>query len=45
MMKHFYPDVSGLFQDDNVPILRAQGFTEWFNEDDVNHMPLQSPDF
>ena len=31
-MKHFYPDGSGLFQDDNVPIYR--GVTEWFDEFD-----------
>ncbi len=48
MMKHFYPDGSGLFQDDNAPIHRARGLTEWFDEyeNDVNHIlwPLQSPD-
>ena len=48
MMKHFYPDGSGLFQDDNAPIHRARGVTEWFDEyeNDVNHMlwPSQSPD-
>ena len=40
MMKHFYPDGSGLFQDDNAPIHRARGVTEWFDEyeNDVNHM-------
>ncbi|XP_064175579.1 uncharacterized protein LOC135246018 [Anguilla rostrata] len=27
-MKHFYPDGSGLFQDDSVPIHRARGVTE-----------------
>ena len=49
MMKHFYPDGSGLFQDDNTPIHRAQGITEWFDEheNDVNHMlwPSQLPVF
>ncbi len=49
MMKHFYPDGSGLFQDDNAPVHRARGVTEWFDEyeNDVNHMlwPSQSPDF
>ena len=41
MMKHFYPDGSGLFQDDNASIVhRARGVTEWFDEyeNDVNHM-------
>ena len=48
MMKHFYPDGSGLFQDANDPIHRERGVTEWFDEyeNDVNHMlwPSQSPD-
>ena len=48
MMRHFYPDESGLFQDDNAPIQRARGVTEWFDEyeNDVNHTlrPSQSPD-
>ena len=48
MMKHFYPDGTGLFQDDNAPIHRARGVTEWFDEykNDVNHMlwPSQSTD-
>ena len=47
-MRHFYPDVSGLFQDDNTPIHRVQGVTEWFDEyeNNMNHMlwPSQSPD-
>ncbi len=46
MMKHFYSDGSGLFQDDNAPIHRAW-VTEWFEyENDGNHMlwPSQSPD-
>ncbi len=48
VMKHFYPDEIGLFQDDNAPIHRARGVTEWFDvyENDVNNLlwPLQSPD-
>ena len=48
MMKHFYPDGSGLFQDDNTLIHRVRGVTEWFDEYEnyVNHMPWpsQSPD-
>ncbi len=48
VMKHFYLDGSGLFQDDNTPIHRARGVTEWFDEyeNDVNHMlwSSQSPD-
>ncbi len=44
MMKRFYPDGSGLFQNDNAPIHRARGVTEWF---DMNHTlwPSQLPDF
>ncbi len=40
MMKCFYPDGSGLFQDDNAPIHSAWGVAEWFDEyeNDVNHM-------
>ena len=48
MMKPFHPDGSGLFQDDNAPIHRARGVTEWFEEyeNQVNHIlrPSQSPD-
>ena len=48
MMKHFYPEGSGFFQDGDAPIHRARGVTEWFDEyeNDVNHMlrPSQSPD-
>ena len=48
MMKHFYPDGSGLLQDDNAPIHKAQRVTEWFDEYEnyVNHMlwPSRSPD-
>ena len=38
MMKHFYPDGSALFQDDNAPMQIVQGVTEWFNENEVNQM-------
>lgn len=31
MKKHFYPDGSCLFQDDNAHIHREQGFTEYKN--------------
>lgn len=48
MMKQFYPDGSSHFQDDNAPIHRARGVSEWFDEfeKDVNHMlwPSRSPD-
>ncbi len=48
MMKHFYPNGRGLFQDDSALVHRAQGVTEWFDEyeNDGNHMlwPSQSPD-
>lgn len=44
MIKYFYPDGSGLFQDDNAPIHRTRGLTVWFSEcgNDVNHMLLTS---
>ena len=46
VMKHFYPDGTGLFQD--VPIHRAPEVTEWFDEyeNDVNHIlwPSKLPD-
>ncbi len=48
VMKHFYPDGSGLFQDNNAPVHRARGVTTWFDEheNDVNQMlrPSQSTD-
>lgn len=48
MVKYFYPDGSGLFQDDNASIHRAQDFTEWFDEyeNDANHIlwVSQTPD-
>ncbi len=45
MMKHFYSDGSGLFQDDSAPIHRALGVTEWFDgyENDVTHMLWPNP--
>ena len=46
MLKHFYADGTGVLEDDNAPICRAWGVTEWFDEyeNGVNHMlwPLQS---
>lgn len=36
--EHFWPNGSGLLQDDPTPILKAQGLTEWFEgENDANH--------
>lgn len=47
MMNHFYPNGSGLFQDEN-PFLRKHGLTEYFDEYEnyVNYMllPSQSKD-
>ena len=44
-MKHFYPDVSGLIQDDNDPIHRARGVTEGFVKKENYIIWLsQSPD-
>lgn len=47
MKKHIYPDGSGPIQNDDTPIRRARGVTEWFDEcdNDVNLMlwTLQSP--
>lgn len=37
VMKYFYPDARGLFEDDIVPIHRAWGVTVWF-ESYINHM-------
>ncbi len=39
MMKHFYPDGSGPFQNDNAPIHGHEGSLNVFNEyeNDVNH--------
>lgn len=36
----FYPDGRGLFQNDHAPVHRAQGPTEWFDEEenDANDM-------
>lgn len=31
-LKYFYPDETDLCQDDNAPIHRARGVTEWFDE-------------
>ena len=42
MMKHFYPDGSGLLQDDNVSIHRARGVTGWFDE--YENDVMMSPD-
>ena len=32
VMKHLYPDVSGLFQDDNGPVQKGWEVAEWFDE-------------
>lgn len=32
LIKHFYPDKSGLFPDDPAPIHRVQDINEWFNK-------------
>ena len=40
IIKHFYADRGGLLKDENAPIHRARGVTEWFDEydNDVNHV-------
>lgn len=40
IVKHFYPNGSGLFQDDPTLLHSAREFTKCFDEDqsDVNHM-------
>lgn len=47
-MKTFCLDGSGLFRDDNVPIYRARGDTEWLveYENSVNYIlwPSHSPE-
>lgn len=45
-LKHFYPDGSGLFQDDPAHIHRAQRLTDEY-ENNLSHMlwRLPSPDF
>lgn len=35
MMKHCYPEGSGLFQDDSAPNHTALGLTEWFDKDET----------
>lgn len=43
LMKHFYPNGSGLFRDDSAPIHSARGLTEWFHEqkNDTAFTPTQ----
>lgn len=36
MIKHFYPDGFGLFQDDNIPTDEAQWLSEWFKQTENN---------
>lgn len=43
MMKHFYPDAYGLFQDDSVPNISAQGLTEWLMSMKTLHSPDLNP--
>lgn len=42
-MKHFYPDGTGLFQDDPAPIHRAEELTECFYEDENYVSPMLWP--
>ena len=41
-LSNFYPDGSGLFQDDNAPIHWTQGITQWFDvyENQPNSTPM-----
>lgn len=40
MMKHLYPDETGLFEENNASVHRAQWLGEFINknENDVNHL-------
>ena len=48
VMKHFYPDRRGLFQDDDSSSHKVPGVTEWFDEyeNEANYVlwSSQSPD-
>ena len=42
-MNHLYHNGGHLFKDDNTPIHRAQGVTEWFDEYENDMGPVLWP--